>query len=443
MPGVTIPDHGVSPNEILDSLKSMKSGDADWRSGKVFSLVYHLDDTHSAFIKEAYGTFFSENGLSPIAFPSLKKLENEAIAMTAAMLGGGEGAVGTMTSGGSESLLMAVKTARDWARAEKPQIKNPEMILPISAHPGLWKGAHYFDVKPVFVPMTDEFKADLQAVEATINENTIMIVGSAPAYPQGVIDPIPELAAIAKRNGLWMHVDSCLGGFMLPWLKKLGYPIPPFDLSVDGVSSISADVHKYGFAAKGASTIIFRDEELRRHQFFACAGWPGGLYASPSMTGTRPGGAIAAAWAALKYFGADGYMKMAGSLMKTTKAYMDGVASIPGLRILGKPDMTVFAFTSDDSDIYMLGEAMEQKGWHIDLQQLPPCMHMMVMPTHAQAVSAYLKDLREAANEVRGSTSIESTGTAAIYGMVGTMVDRKEAEPLLVEFMNQTFKLGS
>ncbi|MFA6034420.1 MAG: aspartate aminotransferase family protein, partial [Myxococcota bacterium] len=214
-----------------------------------------------------------------------------------------------------------------------------------------------------------------------------------------------------------------------------------FDLGVDGVCSISADVHKYGFAAKGASTIIYRNEDLRRHQFYACAEWPGGLYASPSMTGTRPGGAIAAAWAALNAMGTDGYMKMAASVMSTTKALIDGVSAIPGLRILGRPDMSVFAFTSDDFDIYMLGEAMEQRGWHIDLQQLPPCMHMMVMPTHAQAVAPYLSDLKAAADGVRGTAVAESTGAAAIYGMVGTMVDRKDAEPLLIEFMNQTFKL--
>ncbi|MFA6034419.1 MAG: aminotransferase class V-fold PLP-dependent enzyme, partial [Myxococcota bacterium] len=218
-----IPEHGVDKADVLGALNKFKNGDADWKGGKVWSLVYHLDDDYSKFLKEAYGVFFSENGLSPIAFPSLKRLETEVVAMTAGLLGGDESTVGTMTSGGSESLLMAVKTARDWARAEKPHIKSPEMIMPVSAHPGLWKGAHYFDVKPVLIPVTGDFRADVKAAEAAINANTIMMVGSAPSYPQGVIDPIPELAALAKRNGLWFHVDACLGGFMLPWLKMLGH----------------------------------------------------------------------------------------------------------------------------------------------------------------------------------------------------------------------------
>jgi glutamate/tyrosine decarboxylase-like PLP-dependent enzyme len=235
-------------------------------------------------------------------------------------------------------------------------------------------------------------------------------------------------------------VDACLGGFLLPWLKRLGYPVGPFDLSVEGVCSISADLHKYGFAAKGASVLLYRDEALRRHQFFACADWPGGLYASPGMTGTRPGGAVGAAWAALHALGEAGYLKMAEGVMGTTRTLMEGIEAIPGLYVLGKPDMTVFAFGSESLDIYLVAEAMARRGWHVDMQQLPPCAHLMVMPTHAPVADTFLADLREAAGEAAAADRQDSTGMAALYGMMGALVDRKAAEPFLLDYLSALFR---
>jgi len=433
--------NGMPRNEVLGKMSKLRSDDADWRSGRTFSLVYFAEEEILSLIKEAYTMFFSENGLSPMAFPSLQHFEAEILSMTAAMLGGRPESAGTMTSCGTESILMAVKTIRDWAGAERPHIKEPEMVLPISAHPAFEKAAHYFHVKPIHIPLRDDLRADVDAAESAVTDNTILMVGSAPGYPHGVIDPIPELAAIAKERGFCFHTDSCLGGFLLPWLKRLGYQIPPFDLSVPGVTSISADVHKYGFAAKGASTVIYCDENLRKYQFFAYTDWPGGLYGSPSMAGTRPGGAIAAAWAVMKYLGEEGYLKLAKKIMNISDGLKDGIRSIPELKILGDPVMSVFSFTSDSLNIYALGDAMEARKWHLDRQQLPPSLHMMITPAHESIVEPFLDDLRAACREVASSSADGISGMAALYGMIGALPERGMAKDFINEFLNDSLKL--
>ena len=331
-----IPPKGISPEKIISNMQQMRGQDADWRAGRTFSLVYFASEEHTRLLKDAYSMFFSENGLSPMAFPSLRRFETETIAMVADMLGGGPKTIGSMTSGGTESILMALKTARQWAREHKPDVTAPEAVLPITVHPAFEKAVHYFDIKPVHIPIGDDYRADVEAARKAVNDNTILIVGSAPAYPHGVVDPIADLAAIAQENGIPCHVDACLGGFLLPWLKKLGNPIPDFDFSVPGVTSISADIHKYGFAAKGASTVLYRDEELRKHQYFAYTEWPGGLYASPTATGTRPGGAIAAAWATLQHMGQDGYLEIARKIMDISERVL--VLNFGRTLVEGKPE---------------------------------------------------------------------------------------------------------
>lgn len=438
-----LPSKGITRKQVISKMKELKSSDANWREGRTFSLVYFADDETLELLKEAYNMFFSENGLSPLAFKSLKTFEVEVISMTANMLGGGADAVGSMTSCGTESILLAVKTARDKALAERPNITEPNMVLPITAHPAFEKAAHYFCVKPIHIPVTKDFTADVEVAKELVNDNTVLMVGSAPSYPHGVIDPIPELAKIAKAKGICFHVDACLGGFILPWLKKLGYDIPDFDLRVDGVTSISADLHKYGFAAKGASTIIYKDDSIRKYQYFAYADWPGGLYGSPTILGTRPGGAIAAAWAVMNYLGEEGYIKLAQKIMDITKRLIDGIKRIPQLKILGEPKASVFAFTSDEINIYALGEAMANRGWFLDRQQLPPSLHMMITPVHEKIVEPFLKDLRECVDEVKSSDASELSGMAAIYGMVGAMPERGIAKELIIDFLSQTYRLSN
>ncbi len=436
---VFFPKTGMNRNDVLATMEKFREKDARWHDGRTWSLVYHFNDEHYDFIKKAHNMYFSENALNPGAFPSLLKFESETVSMAADLLGGDSEVCGTLTSGGTESILMAIKTYRDRARKLNPEIKNPEMILPITVHPAFEKAAHYFDVKAVHIPFTSDFRVDLEAVKKAINKNTILIMGSAPAYPHGVIDPITELAKIAKENHLPMHVDACVGGFLLPFVRKLGYDIPPFNFEVDGVTSISADLHKYGFTAKGASVILYRNKEYRSYQFFQYADWPGGLFGSPSMPGTRPGGPIAAAWATFNAIGEDGYLKLAQEIMNNTKSLQEGIAKIPGLYVLGKPHMSVFAFTSKDLDIYAVADRLEMKGWHVDRQQNPSCIHLMVTPAHTKIIDLYLSDLKKSVEEVRANPNLSAEGFAAMYGMMAKIPDRTQVSGFIKQHMDTLY----
>jgi len=368
-------------------------------------------------LKEAYTMFFSENGLNPTAFPSLKKFEAEVVAMTASLLGGDEETVGNMTSGGTESILMAVKTARQWARARNSTNTAPEMILPETAHPAFEKAAHYFSVKPVHIPVKFDFRADVAAAEAAITPHTILMVGSAPSYPQGIVDPIVELARIAQEHDVLFHVDACVGGFMLPFVRKLGYPVPDFDFRVPGVTSISVDLHKYAYAAKGASVILCKDRALRRHQFFVHTDWSGGIYASPAMAGTRPGGAIAAAWAVMNYLGEEGYLDIADTVMKATTKLWEGIDAIKNVKILGDPAMSILAIGSDTLNIYQVGDELTLRGWHLDRQQFPPSLHLTVTHAHAQVADQFLSDLKQAVTQAK-RLSLNNLANSLKVGLV-------------------------
>jgi sphinganine-1-phosphate aldolase len=432
-----LPKNRRSKEDVLAELRTLRADDARYKDGRTFSLVYHVDDEHSALLKEAYGEFISENGLSPLAFPSLRRMESEVVSMAAELFHGDEGVAGTMTTGGTESILMAVKAARQWAREEKG-IARPEMIVPRSVHPAFEKASHYFDVDILHAELDADFRVDVKHVERLITPRTALIVGSAPPYPHGVMDPIAELAALAQSRGLLFHVDACLGGFFLPFAKKLGRDIPPFGFEVPGVTSLSADLHKYGYAAKGASVVLYRDRALRRHQFYAYGGWPGGLYASPSMTGTRPGGAIAAAWAAMHYLGEEGYLENARRVLSAARRLIEGIHAIPGLRVLGKPQIGVFSFGSDTLNVYELGDAMDARGWKMDRQQGPPALHCMLTPSHERIVEPLLADLRDCASRLAAGEPAPE-GSAAMYGMVGAIPDAKQVDGFLLEFLDGVF----
>lgn len=401
---VTLPAKRTPAEKVLQAMKKAREHDAKWQEGKTWSLVYHLGDEVTEFLKNAYTTFFSENGLNPMAFPSLKKFEAEVIALAASLLGGDAETTGNMTSGGTESILMTVITAREWARARNSANTSPEMILPATAHPAFEKAAHYFSVKPVHVPVESDFRADVEATRAAITPHTILIIGSAPSYPQGVIDPIVELAQIAQENDLLFHVDACVGGFMLPFVRKLGYPVPDLDFRVPGVTSISADLHKYAYAAKGASVILYKTRALRRHQFFVYTDWSGGIYASPTMAGTRPAGPIAAAWAIMNHLGEEGYLDIADTVMKTVTKLKVGINSIEGIKILGDPAMSILAIGSDRLNVYEIGDELTLRGWHLDRQQFPPSLHLTVTHAHAQVADQFLADLEEAVDVVKKLT---------------------------------------
>lgn len=408
------PTTGKSKDEILSTMRSARDKDVQWHKGRAFSLVYHAGEEVDDLLKEASLLFFSENGLNPTAFPSLRKFETEVIAMTASLLGGDANTVGTVTSGGTESLLMAVKTARDWARKNRPEIKNPEMILPVSGHPAFEKAAAYFDVKIIYTALRADYRADVDAMRNAITPNTILMIGSAPAYPHGVVDPIPELAALAHERGILFHTDACVGGFMLPFVKRLGYPVCDFDLSVPGVTSISADLHKYAYAAKGASVILYKTPELRRHQMFVSINWPGGIYPSPAMGGTRPGAPVAAAWAVLNYLGEAGYLEMTDLVMKASRKLQEGVNNTPGLKVISNPEMSVFAIGSDGLDVYAVADELSAHNWHLDRQQFPPTLHMTVQFGHITVVDDFLRDLKKSADAVRKPSLAKTVNTSLV-----------------------------
>jgi glutamate/tyrosine decarboxylase-like PLP-dependent enzyme len=346
-----------------------------------------------------------------------------------------------MTTGGTESILMAVKAAREWARVKRPEVKIPEIVAPITIHPAWNKAADYLGLKIILTPVDDEFKADIKETATAVTENTIMLGASAVSYPHGVVDPIVELGTMASERNLWLHVDACLGGYMLPFLRKLGYEVPPFDFSVPGVQSMSVDIHKYGYISKGASTVLYRNQELRQHQFFVYTDWPGGVYATPCLSGARPGGAIASAWAMLHYLGEDGFLRLARTTRETTMKLIEGLREIPGLDVLGNPPATVFAFGSNKINVYQLAVKLKERGWHIDAQHRPPCLHMTISPVHEKIVGPFIKDLKEAAAEVSGSDPGDASGMAALYGMMGTMVDRKMAKALALQYLNDLYRL--
>ncbi|CAI5981164.1 unnamed protein product [Closterium sp. NIES-65] len=420
-------------------------------------------------------TFQHTNPLHPDVFPSITRFEAEVVAMTAALLGGGDGGgsdgraeqggekgagdaggkggkgvkggakgekggagrevCGNMTSGGSESILMAVKAARDYMRAKKG-ITRPEMIVPVSAHAAYDKAAEYFQVHLLRAPVADDWCVEVDAVRRLCSRNTVLIVASAPGFPHGIIDPIPELGEIALRWGTCLHVDCCLGGFVLPFAKKLGYPLPPFDFSVPGVTSMSVDCHKYGLAPKGTSVVLYRNREIRKHQFCAVTEWSGGLYVSPTVSGSRSGALIAGAWAAMRGIGMQGYMDITKRLMEASKAIVAGVSCIKGLQVVGEPDMTVIAMTSDELDIYRVNDAMSHRGWALSALHKPASIHLCVTLQHVGVVDAFLADLQAAVDEVRSSPSSSSQGMAPIYGAGNRMPDRGAVKELLLDYMD-------
>jgi len=414
-PKIEFPQNGLDGDEIISRLKELKSNDASWRNGRMFGYVYHPGTREAKTIEQAYQLFFADNALNPSLFASLKTLENETVAMVGDLLHATEECAGNMTTGGSESILVAVKTVRDWAKRHRPFIRDPEIIAPVTIHPAFSKSADMVGIHIRYASLNPDKRVNPAEVEKLINGNTIMIAVSAPCYPYGVIDPVEEIAAIALKHELLMHVDCCMGGLMLPFVERLGYPVPPFDFRVRGVTSISADVHKYGYASKGSSVTIYRTHELRKFQYFVFSDWPGGLYASPTMLGTRSGAPIAAAWTALKAIGMDGYLKMAGEVMNTTKKIQESINSIPGFRVIGEPAMSVFSFTSDRHDIYLIGDELSRDGWNLDKLQFPPALHMTVSNLNCGHEDEFIAALKEAIAVIEGHKIKAASSHVVVY----------------------------
>jgi glutamate/tyrosine decarboxylase-like PLP-dependent enzyme len=476
---IRLPRRGLDRESIQQQLEAFTEHDFAWRSGKSFAYTYDAGRDVEQVAHDAYLRYMSKNALDPTFFPSVLELENQIVSMAASHLGGDEQTVGTFTCGGTESIILAVKSARDYFRHVRPEIKEPEMVLPATGHAAFHKAAHYLGVKPVVTPVDPRtFRADPEQMRRAVTENTILLVGSATSYAHGVVDPIAGLGRLALEHGLLLHVDGCIGGFLLPYFRRFGAEIPDFDLSVPGVTSISMDLHKYAYAPKGASVVLYKSLELRRHQIYACAEWTGYTVVNTTVQSTKGAGPLAAAWAVMRFLGDEGYERLARQLYDATQRIIEGIESIEQLRLLTRPEMPLVAFTSDQVNVFVIIDEMARRGWHLQAQlslgDYQENIHLSVNPNNLGHVDAMLADLEEIASRVkakpRGKLAKLASATfrhldpemlddalfAKIIGMAGiksvglpdamadindimNLLPPKLSERLLIEYVNRLF----
>jgi sphinganine-1-phosphate aldolase len=411
-----LPSSGLSSDQVLDHLDSLKAGDVRWRDGYAFTLAYNAGADVIAIAEEAYRRYSSENALNTDAFPSLKRVQQDVVSAVGDWLNAGPDGAGFMTTGGTESILMAVKAARERGRKER-DITTPNVVLPASAHAAFEKGCYYFGLESRRIPVGADWRADVAAMHAAIDDNTVLVVGSAPQYPQGVIDPISDIAALAAERNINCHVDACMGGVTLTYLARLGHQLPDWNFSVPGVTSISVDLHKFGYTAKGASVIMHRNRQLRSYQTFVTSNWLGGLYGSSGVLGTKGGGAMAAAWAVMHYLGDDGYLRLTAAARAACEELAAGIRAIPQLTLRADPQATLLAFGSaqpEQLNIFAVADELWRGGWYLDRQGPPDSLHCTVNAVHEGKIAAFLSDLR-------GAVEATATGTAGAAGAYGTV----------------------
>ena len=403
-----MPQQGRDWDELRAEMIARGGGDVDWRSGKTAVYVFNAGEDIHHVQHEAYGLFMAENGLGPLAFPSLAQMEREVIGMALGLLHAPEGAAGAMTSGGTDSITMAMKTARDFARASGKPLTDHNIVLPRSAHLAFDKAAHLMDIAVRRVPLKGDssYEADPAAMAEAVDASTIMMVGSAPNFPHGIIDPVAALGEVAAVKGVWLHVDACVGGYFAPFARMNGVPVPAFDFEVPAVHSISADLHKYGYCAKGASTVLFRSAALYMHMPFSMHDWSGAPMKTPTLAGTRPGGAISAAWAVMNVLGVEGYRKKQGLVCATREKIEAGVKAL-GFEVLGRPMLGLVAFRHPEAETLALYGAMRARGWFTSFTAEPASLHLMLSPKHAEVAQAYLADLAAALADDKAGVKAE------------------------------------
>ena len=397
-----IPSRGLSKAEITQALEAARKDDFPWRDGKLFAYTFEAGAEIEEVGKRAFMEYLTENGLDPTTFPSLRAFENDLVDMARRHLGGDEQVVGNFTSGGTESILLAVKTARDHARKTRPEITNPKMLVPETAHAAFHKAACYLGVTLVQTRVSKEtYRADVDDMREKLDRDTILVVASACSYAHGVVDPVREIAALAAERGVLCHVDGCMGAFLLPYFKRLGESVPDFDFRVPGVTSMSMDLHK------GAAVVLYRDESLRRHQTFACAEWTGYTMFNATIQSSKSGGPLAAAWAVLQFLGEEGYTEIAKKLLAARKELVAGVRAIPGLYVMGEPEMSLVGFTSDELCVFSLTDALKARGFAVQAQLAfgasKENIHMTVNPGNTRVISEFLVVLREEVETLRAS----------------------------------------
>jgi glutamate/tyrosine decarboxylase-like PLP-dependent enzyme len=441
-----LPERGLEREKALDLVRFMsEKEERGWRDGYASGAVYDGDRDHIDFLNQVSALASQANPLHTELWPSSSKFEAEIVAMAAALLGaaaesGGDdsGIGGSVTSGGTESIVLAMKAYRDHARATAG-IKKPRVVAPASAHPAFDKAADLLGLELARVPVGHDYRADLLAMATAVTPETIVLVGSAPSFPHGVIDPIAELANLAQKCRVGLHVDACLGGFVLPFAQKLGYAVPDFDFRLSGVTSISADTHKYGYAPKGSSVVLYRGTELRRAQYFVTTDWSGGIYGSPTIAGSRNGAVLAGCWSSLITFGESGYLEATRSILETARTIRDGIREISELSVLGEP-LWVIAFGSDSLDVYRVLERMSERGWSLNGLQRPAAVHLCVTLRHTQpgVAERFLKDLRASVAEARGTSS--ASGMAPLYGMASSFPVRGAVAELLRRYIDRLYR---
>jgi glutamate/tyrosine decarboxylase-like PLP-dependent enzyme len=410
-----LPPKGIPAPQVLDELESLRADDVDWRNGKVFSLAYYAGPQAIAVAEDAYRRFSGENALSTDAFPSLRIMQQDVLSMVGPWLGAHKDSAGFMTSGGTESILMVVKAARDQF-AQTRGVATPNIVLPTSAHAAFEKACHYFGVESRRSAVGQDWRADIAAMERLIDDNTVMLVASAPQYPQGVVDDVTGIAALASSRGINCHVDACMGGVTLAYLVKLGLPIPAWNLSVSGVTSISVDLHKYGYTSKGASVVMYSSKSLRAHQGFFTDNWLGGMYASSGMLGTKSGGSIASAWAVLRHLGDDGYTALVRQTRNATEQLANHIVAHPHLVLRAYPDSTLICFGAADPsvlNVFAVADELRIRGWYVDRQTPPDSLHCTVNAIHHDKIDAFVVDL-DASIELVLSTRL--SGDVGSYG---------------------------
>jgi len=408
---------GLSHDEIITTLHQMKVNDVRWRDGRAFTLAYSAGEDVLAVAEEAYRAFGSENALNTDAFPSLRAIQAQVVDIVVDWLQGDPNAAGFMTSGGTESILLAVKASRERGKKERG-ITQPNVVLPTSAHAAFEKACYYFGLESRRIAVNEDWRANPEAMTAAVDDNTVLVVGSAPQYPQGVIDPIEAIAAIAAERDINCHVDGCMGGVSLTYLKRLGYAIPAWNFEVPGVTSISVDLHKYGYTAKGASVIAYRSKQLRSYQTYVTDNWLGGVYGSSGIMGTKGGGSMAAAWAVMNFLGDEGYMRVTLAARRAAEELVSGVLARPQLQLVAAPDSTLVSFRAADPstlDVYAIADGLWKRGWYVDRQGPPPSLHCTVNAIHEGKIAAFLADLDAVLLELSGTTS---TGTQGAYGTI-------------------------
>jgi len=418
--GTSLGQSGRSLDDVIADLREKRIEDVDWSQGRTFGMVYDGGEPLHRVVEEAARLYLHENALNTRAFPSLGSIQSEVVRWTAGLLHGGPETAGFLTSGGTESILCAIVAARERAKVERG-VMAPEMVVAESAHAAFHKGAHLFGLTLHKTPVLADWTADVDAMEAVVNENTVLVVGSAPQYPQGVVDPIPRIAALARTVDANCHVDACMGGFVLPFAEMLGRPVAPWDFRVDGVTSISADIHKLGYAPKGASVVVYCSGLHRSYQTFVFDDWLGGFYASPNIQGTRSGLPMAAAWAAMQHLGVDGYVELTRTTLETADRMRVGINAIDGLKVLGDGTYHCVAMAADPAsanepiDVFALGDALQAEGWFHDRQGPPDSLHSTVSNGNAAVIEEYLETLASCVATIRGHcTDDRSTNYATL-----------------------------